>query len=965
MQSPYRSSEAVETDIQTVELQCHDGWITVGSFPSLAAVNKYSAAGGHAPELVLSSCGVHADPIIRRIHDSPILRGVPLALVSASLHVPPLVGNAREDEAARSTGEWEGISVYRIDYARSVGTGWQATVGLIAKLPVVYNGTGIPDERSKLNEWIDSLQGAADSRSEAVTTLQTDGTSSVGRKLLPIVIEAPASFFARRARQAEAAIRETLTNATPDELRLLASPLEEITQAREKRDRSIVKAPVYAPAPAPVVAPRPLSFVNRAEQRRTVARFVEGSTDKRILLLHGTPGIGKLALLAEVQRTDPFGRDWIRFRCVADASLAETLAQLMIRLGSPQTQPLPPTFAAYEAIGKQMATARCRILVLEDAHNLPIESGNTDHASLLEFFAFVCRTDMQPRPRILLSSEWRGHLNFSGSHLLEPVKLDGLEPPDMLYLLQELAATVSSKYPPPTVDELEIIASKTHGHPFVGQLAIAALENSPPAEVIEKLHQRDEVRRFVINKLLGRASLSQAESRFLQLASVFRIPVLGSAFSGVAGAQTNSIIAELVNRFLLTAEGDRYRLHPLIAEYFKSQIASSEDTKSLHQQAHNYFQNLQRVRSLTLDEKIESIYHAFASGNPVHLADLRLFTGPVRTAMFDALRDRDWPRVHAAAEQILLMFPADAVAKVANAVALDATGQAVEAEKFFDSVRLLDSEHLWVAIEFARSRIRRRDFLGAERLLEELEHRFSTNRSIQLAWAQLNEKQGLSDEAIQRCHAVLGDAGCRERDAFLAGLILRDANRLDLLIEHVEARYQGFPTNAGLQRLYGYACVVTGYAPADGLQTLSQQWSAAPGDGYVIADYASALSLTGRTVDAGQLFEQGLQDCKGVRNDRRALLEEYALFLVRSGQIARAHELYRELLRSWPYHLHNHRRFAQSLLDAAGAARASGGRGLEDSCVQEAEQVIRKLLEIAPADRWAAETLHRVQHRVY
>src|SRR5262249_49898744 len=155
-------------------------------------------------------------------------------------------------------------------------------------------------------------------------------------------------------------------------------------------------------------------------------------------------------------------------------------------------------------------------------------------------------------------------LTFSGSHLLELVRLDGLDGPYMLALLQELAASAPSKYPPATVDELELMAGKTHGHPFIGQLAIAALENSPALEVIEKLHQREDVRRFVINKLLGRASLSPTESRFLQLASVFRIPVLGSAFSVVAGAQTNVITAELVNRFLLSAEGDRYKLHPLI-----------------------------------------------------------------------------------------------------------------------------------------------------------------------------------------------------------------------------------------------------------------------------------------------------------------------------------------------------------------------------------------------------------------
>ena len=898
MRSPFRTKETVETDIHTLDIQCHDGWITVGTLPSVAAVTKYCAGGGYAPELIVSSCGVHADPIVRALQEQPRFRGVPLALCSASPHVAPLLETVSEEEVALSTSEWEGVVVYRIDYARSVGTGWQAMVDPIARLPIVYHSSDVPGEHSKVTEWLESLQGTLDSRAEAVAELRLDGGNAVESKPLLILAEDPASFFVRRAMQAEGAIREQLSKTSLDEMRLLMRPLEEIIRVRDKRERSIAKAPVYTASQPQVITPRPLSFINRAEERRVVARFVDGISDKRLLVLHGTPGIGKRALLAEVQRTDPFFKNWLWFRCVQDTSFSETLAQLMVRLGISQAQPLAPDLTAYETVCKQIAAANCRILVLEDAHNLPIDSSHTEHASLLEFFAFICRTEMQPKPRILLVSNWRGRLNFSGHHLMELVRLDGLNGPDMLSLLQELAASVSSKYPPPSIVELEVIARKTHGHPFVGQLAIAALGNSPCSEVIEKLHEREEIRRFVINKLLGRASLSQTESRFLQLASVFRIPVLGSAFTGIAGAQTNAIIAELVNRFLLSVEGDRYKLHPLVCEYFRSQVPSAEDQRRLHNQAHNYFQHLQRVRKLTLDERIESVYHAFSSGNQVHLEDLRLFTGPVRTAMFDALRDRDWPKVHSAADQILRMFPNDTVAKVSNAVALDATGQGAAAEQFFDSVRLLDSEHLWVAIEFARSRIRRRDFPGAERILEELEQRFGSLRSIQLSWAQLNDKQGLCEKAIWRCRAVLSDPGCREKDAFLAGLILRDANCLDLLIDHVEVKYERFPRNPRLQRLYGYACVVTNHAPEDGLQMLSHSWSSAPSDGYVVADYASALALTGRTDDAQQLFKQGLLDCKGMKSDRRALLEEYAIFLGRTGCRTESHEVYRDLLRS-------------------------------------------------------------------
>jgi|GEM_PF-4330487 len=965
LDSPYKTSEVVEGLVEPFDVQCRDGWMTVVSLPSAAAAAKYLSGGTHGPELILSSCGVHADPIIHRVHGDSRCQGVPVAMSSSSPHVPPTVKLLSGEEAAHSADEWEGVTVYQVNYERTIGAGWQVRIDTAARLPIVYHTNKPPTDGSQLGVWLESLEGAVGSKSEAASRVRTDGNRTSEGKLLLFETESPASLFVRRAKQAEEAIRGRLATAPPAEMRKLIVPLEDLARIREKRELTLANEPRFAPAPPPVPPLRSLSFIDRTDQRRDVARFVEGSSGKRILHLHGPPGIGKSALLADVQRVDKFATDWVRFRCVADTSLAETLAQIMIRLGDNRKEPIQPDLSSYETVCRQLGKANVRVLIFEDAHNLPIDADRIEHSQLLEFFAFICRTSLTPAPKLLLVSDWRGHLNFSGNHLLESLRLEGLDGPDMLKLLQELAAVGVSKYPPPSIDELELIANKTHGHPYIGQLAIAALENTPAAEVIQKLHQREEIRKFVINKLLGRTSLSPVETKFLQLASVFRIPVSGSAFSGVAAAQTNNIIAELVNRFLLMAEGDAYKLHPLISDYFRSQIASSDESRELQQQAHTYFQNLQRTRKLTLDEKVESIFHAFSSDNHVHFEDLRLFTGPIRTAMFEALHERDWPKVQAAAEKILQMFPEEAVAKVANAVSLDATGRSAEAEQFFDSVRMLEKEHIWVAIEFAKSRVRRRDFPGAERLLEELEQRFGSNRTIQLTWAQLKDKEGQADEAISRCQIVLDDPGCTERDAFRAGLILRDANNLQPLIEHVQARYDGRPTNFGLQRLYGYACVITYYAPDDGLSLLSQLWTAAQTDGYVIADYASALSLTGRTADANQLFEYGLQECKGSKNDRRTLLEEYTLFLGRADQTLRCHELYRELLRIWPYALHNHRRFAQALLNAASAARSNGRQGIEDSCLIEAEQVIRKLLEIAPADQWAVDFLHRVEHRLY
>lgn len=964
MQSPFDKNERLEETPVSIDLPCQDGWITAVSLPSVSAIDDYLKAGGHAPELVIVSASIHVEPILHRIQETQNLASGPVALCTTSLNVPAWV-RVGVDAGRASTGDgWEGIATYNIAYERSVGKGWTAEAESISTIPLVYSASDLNEAGADKDVWVSSLCGSAISRAEASKVLN-DEPVNWARNLVVVKASDSDSLFINRARQAEEALREAFAKATTDQMRLMIAAIESISTAREARERSPSRTQVYAVPAAHVSAPRPLSFIDRADERRVLAKFVEGSTEKRLLIVHGAPGIGKHSLLNEVQRLDQAANNWVRFRCVRDTLLSEFFGQLMLRLGFPQTDPVPVELATYETLCQRIVEKNCRVLVLDEAHNLPLDQSQNEHADLLEFLSFFCRSALRPAPRIILVSNRRGYLNFSGSHLLEPVSLDGLEQPFMLNLLQELVAVSTSRYPAPTVSELEAIAEKTHGHPYIGQLAIAALENSPAAEVIQKLHHREEVRNFVINRLLGRTTLSRVESLFLQLAAVFRVPVLGSAFVEVAGAQSTQIIAELVNRFLLSADGDRFRLHPLVSDYFRAQIGTAEEMKQLHNKAYNYFAGLQRVRSLTLDEKVESVYHAFSSEKSVNFEDLRLFSGPIRSSMFDALRERDWAKVKSAASQILRIFQHEAAAKVAYAVALDATGESGEAEKYNDSIQQLDADHIWVAIEYAKSAIRRRDYDNAERILGELEHRFGARNAIHLSWAQLLESRGESGQALERCIAILSDPRCRQPDAFSAGLILRDIGHLDYLIEHIDAKSSGYLSHLGLQRLYAYAQVLTETAPDEGLQALAELWSAAPTDGYMIAYYAAAMSMMDQTEEARELFEQGLKDCKGNRKDKLALMEEYSQFLLHIGETSKGLEAYRDLLRAFPYSLHNRRRFAQALLNTARDASYDSNRPLEDSCIHEAEQVVRKLLEIAPKDQWATSMLHNIQHRIY
>ena len=227
------------------------------------------------------------------------------------------------------------------------------------------------------------------------------------------------------------------------------------------------------------------------------------------------------------------------------------------------------------------------------------------------------------------------------------------------------------------------------------------------------------------------------------------------------------------------------------------------------------------------------------------------------------------------------------------------------------------ADNLWFAIEFVKNRIRRRDFDGAERTLATISQRYSGLPQVILAEAQLYERRGETDKAVDACEKVLLSEAVTEHEAFLAGLILRDANRLDILAERVEPMYADGVRNDGLLRLYGLACVLTNYDPQEGLAILSQLWDASPSDGFVVADYAVVLWVAGRITDANAVLTRGLDDVPQRAKGRRPLLETKAESLERDERYAEAFGVYRDLVSSWPTYLHLQRKFASCLLAAA------------------------------------------------
>ena len=529
--------------------------------------------------------------------------------------------------------------------------------------------------------------------------------------------EDSASFFYRRSTQARDAVRDSLKTASTDQIVALSATLKIIEKATEDF-RVLAELPnSYSPAPPRLVPVRVSQFHNRAKEKESISRFVEAVNGKRLMVIHGQPGIGKKELLAEVQRLSANRDRWIRFRCSPKSRLNETFAQWLVRLGL-TTGGIPSIDEQlFTTIVDTIASQGSTIAVLEEVHHLPLSDGEPDHTDFLSFLAYLCSERYDGRVRFILVSDWRGHLQFSRSHQMETLRVEGLEREYVVEMLQEHLASHASRYVSPTVDELSSIASRVHGHPYMTKIASVVLESTPASEVIEKLYARIETRQFVVGRLLGRITLSVQEQLFLEFAWILRMPVLPEAFGALGGSTSHALLEELLDRFLLVAEDNRVRLHPVLAEFFSMGLNDANHVRRLHEQAFAYFEKIRKRRQLTVDERIEFIYHGVTCGKSMDLRDMQAFVGSVRSALTEGVRTRDWTMVESSASQLISVWPFESIGQIGLALAMEATGRELEASKYLGCLDHVSTDNLWLAIEFVKNRIRRRDFEGAERAL--------------------------------------------------------------------------------------------------------------------------------------------------------------------------------------------------------------------------------------------------------
>jgi hypothetical protein len=536
MESPFAKTEQLEGLIEPLRLQMSDGWVSAVLLPSRAAARAFVKSGQARPELIVIAGGVHALDALEELAGASALAGAPVIVATSDTHCLPssFIVESHNPQMSHCDG-WEGIRVFSVHYERT-SSGWVASARDMVTCPLVYHPNA--DACSVAN--YEQLRGLHRSRNDAILLLQKSAPASV----ITCDAESPPQFYLRRAKQAEGAIKGCLAKASPAQLVAFSHTLQAISDAIEPLRADAFAPQDYAPPPQTILPARILHFFNRSSEKGELGKWLSASSGRSVLLIHGPAGIGKRELVTEVQRLQANRDRWVRFRCPPASRLAEALGQLLARLGVVRDVPIAAELEVFSQLAKAAKDAELPVIVLEDAHFLPVSKDDQDHAAFLELLAFWC-SDSHPETKLVLISDWKGHLQFSGSHRMQTLPLRELKAEYIVEILQEHLSFSPSKHEPPSVEDLSSLAARLHGHPFITRLAAVALQENTVSEVMGRLYARSETRTFVLGRLMAGIPVSGQEKRLLQYASLHRVPVYADAFTGYGGPSANAVVEQL------------------------------------------------------------------------------------------------------------------------------------------------------------------------------------------------------------------------------------------------------------------------------------------------------------------------------------------------------------------------------------------------------------------------------------
>jgi tetratricopeptide (TPR) repeat protein len=311
-------------------------------------------------------------------------------------------------------------------------------------------------------------------------------------------------------------------------------------------------------------------------------------------VLSGMRGIGKSSLVAAAfrQAITPGWRK-VRLWLTEGVSAPRFLAQLGfacylplpddLDLSSPERQN-----DMGQRVVSYLSNSPPAVVVLEDFHFLLNASGEIEDRTVRNLFKSLLEAGGRNRTKYFLVCDVAPRLGAEAETRCVFYSLRGLEKEYtarlLSYWFQFHHEAPAGQLPGPSDRLLTVLG----GHPLATKIAARLWAEHPSQDISRDMSLFRELRDTIVPFILGKLSLTDAETELMSFASILRIPAPRELFVNWKGEVANDLLNSLASQYLLESGEEGYQLHPLVRDYFFQNLSVVQSI-GLHRVAGKFY----------------------------------------------------------------------------------------------------------------------------------------------------------------------------------------------------------------------------------------------------------------------------------------------------------------------------------------------------------------------------------------
>lgn len=374
--------------------------------------------------------------------------------------------------------------------------------------------------------------------------------------------------------------------------------------------------------PSPQEAsPEPASqiFFDRYNELNQIRQFVN-DRERKLLFLAGMRGMGKTALLqrAFVEIMPKWRRVWIT--ATEGMPFEQVIATLANNLDIPTT-----TIPDRENARVLARTVLARIeslelvgLVFDDSQNFLGINNDFRDPELQAFLKDIVDKPTRRSFKVFLIANVSLPFPRPGTPGATYLALRGLHPTDSRNLLDYWLRLQAEEMKGDVFDIPENLINFLQGHPLALKIAARLCITYGVDPLTKDLRVFKKLREAIVEVLMDKVYLTEAQKALMEFASIFRIPAYIDVFRKWGGEIALIELQSIAGRFLLDTSPTNVQMHPAVAQYFYEQASQTAPRKvrALHEVAADYYlRAYKRSKPQDVGLLVEAAYHVGASGN--------------------------------------------------------------------------------------------------------------------------------------------------------------------------------------------------------------------------------------------------------------------------------------------------------------------------------------------------------------